>query len=108
MYFDGTHSVTEPTSTQEMNQITNKTSSTLKEYGLDVRSISMAATNVSTGELDTIKWRVDLVYAGSAIPITSVLVAAMNHNIASLGEDHANSLWSQHEDLVSVSHTSEV
>lgn len=103
-YFNGTHIVQEPTSTEETNQIIEATSSTLNAYGLDVRSISMVSTDVSTGDLDTILWRVDIVYAGSEISITSVFLAALGHNIALIGAKHTNSLWSQHQNLLYVSH----
>ena len=102
-YFAGSHEVAEPASTTETEEITSSIGSTLMAHGLNVQSISLIYTGISTGYQQSVEWRVDVTYLGDPILISPAFVVSMGNGIAALGGVHANSIWEANQGLVTIS-----
>lgn len=102
-YFAGSHVEAEPDASTETAEITSSIGSTLMTHGLNVQTISATPTSIGTGYQQTIQWRVDVTFVGEPILISPAFVVAMGNAIADLGGPHANSIWENKEELVTVS-----
>ena len=64
----------------------------------------MTATQINTGMVQVIEWRVELTYLGDPIAVDNNVVAAIGSSIMALGAAHQNSLWRENADHTGLTH----
>ena len=106
-YFQSSHVTGEPAASIETSELEADVQSTLILQGLNAQTVSMTATQINTGMVQVIEWRVELTYLGDPIAVDNNVVAAIGSSIMALGAAHQNSLWRENADhtgLTTVSH----
>ena len=98
------HVTGEPAASTETSEVEADVKTTLIGQGLNAQTVSMTPSQITTGMIQVVEWRVDVTYLGDPIAIDSMFLVVMGSSIMGLGGVHLNSLWKEHTGLTTVSY----
>ena len=103
-YYQSSHVTGTAASSAETAELEASIKATLVSQGLAAQTVSLTATQIVPGMVQTVEWRVGVTYLGDPIAINAMFLVVMGNNIFGLGGVHANSLWKEHTGLTTTSH----